>query len=343
MKKLLNTLYITNPDAYLSKYNDNIVVSIDGKEVGAFPIHIFRQIVCFNYTGLSPALMKLAMEKNINITFFTPYGNFCGRVVGKSYGNIYVRKKQYKLCDGEQSLEFVRNIIYAKAYNSKKVLIRSKNDHKDKIDVVRIEKAIDNINSSMQELKIAQNKDSIRGIEGNIAREYFSVLDELILKQREDFYMVERSKRPPKDRFNALISFMYSVYTNEIAAALEGVGIDSYAGFFHTDRPGRVSMALDIIEEFRSIIIDKFCLSLINLNEINKHHFEMKENGASLLNKKGREIVLGKWKEKEDEEIYHYYLEEKIKIGLLAHVQAQLLNSYIQEEIPSYPPYMQKG
>jgi len=183
----------------------------------------------------------------------------------------------------------------------------------------------------------------VRGIEGIIARGYFSVLDELIIKQREDFFFIDRSKRPPMDRFNALISFLYSLLTNNIAAALEGVGIDSYAGFFHTDRPGRVSMALDIIEEMRAFLVDKFTLSMINLNRINKNHFEVKENGATLLNEKGRQVVLENWNKREQEEIYHPFLEENIKIGLLPHVQALLLNSYLRGDIEAYPPFMIGG
>ena len=335
MKKLLNTLYVTNPDYYLKKEGRNISVTLDSKRVARYPIHILKQIVCFNYMGVSPALMKMCMEENVAITFFTPYGKYCGRVIGASYGNIYTRKKQYKMQESEESLDFVKNIIYAKAYNSRKILIRGKLDHKDKVDVLRLEEAIDAIKILMLEIRNCSNKDSVRGIEGTIARFYFSVLDELIIKQREDFYFIERSKRPPMDRFNALISFLYSLLTNNIAAALEGVGIDSYAGFFHTDRPGRVSMALDIIEEMRALLVDKFSLSMINLGRINKNHFEVKENGATLLKEKGRQIVLENWNKKEQDEIYHTFIEENIKIGLLPHIQAQLLNSYIRGDIES--------
>lgn len=342
MINLLNILYLTNPDYYIKREGENIVVTHEGKRIKAFTIHIFRQIVLFNYMGISPAAMKLCMVNNIMITFFTPNGRYCGRVVGNSYGNIYNRKKQYLLSDSDESIDFVKNIIYAKAYNSRKVLIRGKLDNKEKIDISKMEFSIDFIKDQMKQITKASNKDTIRGIEGNIAREYFSAIDELIIKQREDFFMVERSKRPPMDRFNALLSFMYSIFTNEITAALEGVGVDPYAGFFHTDRSGRCSMSLDIIEEFRSVILDKFCLSLINYGRINKNHFIIKENNATLLNEKGRDLVLQYWNKREQEEVNHYYLDKKVKIGLLAHVQAQLLNSYIRGDIPSYPPYMQK-
>ena len=343
MKKLLNVLYVTNPDYYLRKEGLNVVVTLEGKRMGRFPIHILRQIVCFNYMGVSPDLMKLCMEEHVPITFFTPYGKYCGRVVGASYGNIYTRKKQYRLAESEASLDVARNMIYAKAYNSRKVLIRGRLDHKETLDSERVQEAIDAMKTWMAEIKTCKDKDSLRGMEGVIARLYFSVLDELIVKQRDDFYFIERSKRPPMDRFNALLSFFYAILANETAAALEGVGIDAYAGLFHTDRPGRVSMALDMIEEMRAFVVDKFCLSLVNLNRIDKRHFEVKENGACLLNDKGREIALNQWNKRAQEEIIHPFTEEKIKLGLLPHVQAQLLNAYLREDIEAYPPFMMGG
>lgn len=342
MKKLLNTLYVTNPDAYLKREGLNIVVSVDNKRLGRYPIHILKQIICFNYMGISPALIKLCMENNVSVSFYDPYGRFCGRVVGKSFGNIYTRKKQYKLSESEESLDFVKNIIYAKAYNCRKLLIRGKLDHKDKIDISKVENVIGSIKVMMGQITEASSKDEIRGIEGKIASDYFSVFDELIIKNRNKFYFNGRNKRPPLDRVNAMLSFLYSILTNEIASALEGVGIDSYAGFFHTDRPGRVSMALDIIEEMRAFLVDKFVLSLINLNRIDETKFEVKENGATLLNEKGRNIILSYWNKRSHEEIYHPFIEENIQIGLLPHIQAQLLNSYIRGDIDSYPPYIRK-
>lgn len=342
MKKLLNTLYVTNQDAYLKREGLNIVIELYGKRVKRYPIHILKQVVCFNYMGMSPALMKLCMEENVNVSFYDPYGRFCARLVGKSYGNIYVRKKQYELSESDESLDFVKNIIYAKAYNCRKLLIRAKLDHKDKIDLLKVEKVIENIKKMMLQIPEAKSKDEVRGIEGRIASDYFSVFDELIIKNRDQFYFNGRSKRPPLDRVNAMLSFLYSILTNEIASALEGVGIDSYAGFFHTDRPGRMSMALDIIEEMRAILVDKFVLSLINLNRIDKSKFEIKENKATLLNDKGRNQILSYWNERSHEEIYHPFIETKIQIGLLPHVQALLLNSYIRGDIDFYPPFLKK-
>ncbi len=343
MKKLLNTLYISKENVYLSKEGENVVILEEGKTIGRFPIHILDGIVSFSYVGVSPSLMKFCNEKNLLLSFFTPYGRFCGRVIGETNGNVLLRRKQYQMADGVESVEFTSNLIYSKAYNSKKILQRALRDHKDKIDTQRILFAIDSITNLMDEIRISEDKDQIRGIEGTIARVYFSVFDELIINQRKDFYFIERSKRPPLDRLNALLSFLYSMLTYDIQSALEGVGIDSYVGFFHVDRPGRCSMALDLLEEFRGFLCDRSALSMINLSIINKNHFIEKENGAILLNEKGRDKVLEYWQKRKHDIIEHPFLKEKIKIGLLPHVQSMLLNRYIRGDLESYPPFLMKG
>lgn len=343
MKKLLNTLYITNEEYYLSKDNENIVVLHEGKSIARYPIHIIGQIICFNYVGCSPAFMQMCIENNVNLSFLSPYGKFCGRVIGATNGNVLLRRKQYKMAENNQSLEFVRNIIYAKAYNSRKVLLRAVRDHKEKVNVDRILETADAIQTYANQIKTAPDKDSIRGIEGSIARIYFSGFDDMITQQKNDFYFDYRTKRPPMDRVNALLSFLYSILTVDCQAALEAVGIDSYVGFFHTDRPGRRSMALDLIEEFRAYIVDRTALSLINLMIISKKDFEVKENGAVLLNEKGRAKVLEYWQKKKNIEIVHPFLEQKIQLGLLPHVQAMLLNRYIHGELSGYPPFLMKG
>lgn len=344
MKKLLNTLYITKEDVYLSKESENIVIQKEGQVLGRFPFHIIENIVCFNYAGASPSLMKYCMENNILISFHTPNGKYCGRVIGKTNGNVLLRKEQYRMSDSEElSVEFVRNIIYAKAYNSRKLLQRLVRDHSSTVDVLRVNNSIDKIKIYMEEIKNAKSKDSIRGLEGSIAREYFSSFDEMILNQREDFYFFQRSKRPPTDNVNALLSYLYSLLTNEMISALEGVGIDSYVGFFHVDRPGRASMALDMMEELRAYMCDRAALTLINNKIINKNDFETKENDAVLLNSKGRDKIFEYWRNRKNETIIHPYLEENIKIGLLMHVQAMLLNRYIRGDLEAYPPFLIKG
>lgn len=343
MKKLLNTLYVTREDAYLAKEGENIVIKEYGKVIGRFPIHILEGIVCFNYQGASPDLVKLCGDNNIIISFLTPQGRFCGRYVSASSGNVLVRREQYRMADDDRSIDFVRNIVYAKGYNSSKIIKNFVKDHKDVVDMPRIQKSLELIDDTLIDVKFSNDKDMLRGLEGVIARAYFDVFDELIIQQREDFYFIGRNRRPPLDRVNALLSYMYAILTYDCQSALEAEGIDSYVGFMHVDRPGRISMALDLCEEMRSYLVDRACLSMINLRIINKKDFEVKENGAVLLNDKGREKVLKYWQENKQREIQHPFIGEKIKLGLLPHVQSRLLNRYLRGDLNSYPPFMMRS
>lgn len=343
MKKLQNILYLTIDDAYLSKDGENVVIIKDSKILKRFPIHILDGIMCFNYTGVSPALMKFAMENNLLISFFTPEGKFCGRVIGKTNGNVLLRRRQYQIADSNDSLEFVQNIIYAKIFNSRKVLKRAIRDHREKIDSEKLLSTIDFIDLALKNIWKTDSKDSLRAIEGNVASRYFACFDEMIVSQRDEFYFIDRNRRPPEDNTNALLSFMYSLLTYEMQSALEGVGIDSYVGFFHVDRPGRSSMALDMIEELRAYMCDRFALTMINKNIITAKDFEKKETGAVLLNDKGRAKVLENWQKRKQDEIKHPFINEKIKIGLISHVQAMLLNRYIRGDLEAYPPFLMKG
>ncbi len=343
MKKLQNILYLTIDDAYLSKDGENVVIIKESKVLKRFPIHILDGIMCFNYTGVSPALMKFAMENNLLISFFTPEGKFCGRVIGKTNGNVLLRRRQYQIADSNDSLEFVQNIIYAKIFNSRKVLKRAIRDHRGKIDSEKLLSTIDFIDLALKNIWKTDSKDSLRAIEGNVASRYFACFDEMIVSQRDEFYFIDRNRRPPEDNTNALLSFLYSLLTYEMQSALEGVGIDSYVGFFHVDRPGRSSMALDMIEELRAYMCDRFALTMINKNIITAKDFEKKETGAVLLNDKGRAKVLENWQKRKQDEIKHPFINEKIKIGLISHVQAMLLNRYIRGDLEAYPPFLMKG
>ncbi len=287
--------------------------------------------------------MKFAMENNLLISFFTPNGKYCGRIIGKTNGNVLLRREQYRYADDPRNIEFVKNIIYAKIYNSKKILQRALRDHGTKLDVGRLDQVIDDLDKLLKYILKEKDSNSIRAIEGNAAQKYFSVFDEMILSQREDFYFINRNRRPPLDPVNALLSFTYSLLTYEMQSALEGVGIDSYVGFFHVDRPGRASMALDMIEDLRGYMCDRLVLTLINKNIVSKKDFELKENGAVLLNEKGRGKVLENWQKRKQDEILHPYINEKVKIGLIPHVQALLLNRFIRGDLEAYPPFLIKG
>ena len=276
MKKLLNTLYITKENAYISKDGENVVVLEEGKAIGRYPIHILSKIICFNYIGVSPAIMKLCNENLVGISFLTPEGRYCGQVIGEKNGNVLLRREQYRMAEDDTSLEFVRNIIYAKALNSKKVLNRAIRDHKDKIDESKLKETVENMQIIMEEIKNTDNKDIIRGLEGTLAKLYFNCFDDMIIRNKDDFVFLSRTKRPPLDKVNAMLSFLYTLLSLEVKSALEATGIDSFVGFFHTDRPGRASMALDIMEELRAYMVDRTVLSMINLGIVTKKDFEQK-------------------------------------------------------------------
>lgn len=340
MKKLLNTLYLTQEDFYLTKEGDNIVIKKDGNVVSRFPFRIIDGIVCFSYLGASPALIKLCTENQINLSFHTPQGRFCGRYVGSTNGNVLLRREHYRLADREESLEYAKRFILAKISNSRKYLLRFRRDHREKIDGSLFEEVNSELTWALESVQVADNKDSLRGIEGQAANQYFRIFNDLVLTDKETFIFGGRSKRPPLDCINVLLSFGYSLLTYECQSALEAVGLDSYVGFFHTDRPGRASLALDLVEEFRSYIVDRFVFSVINKGQLTKKHFEFKENGSILLTEKGRATFIELWQKRKHVEVEHPFTEEKVKLMLLPYVQAQLLAKAIRGDIDSYPPFM---
>ena len=340
MRKLLNTLYITNEEYYLARDGENIIIKEDGKTIRRFPIHILEGIVCFNYVGASPGVVKLCNENNISITFLTPNGRFCGKFIGVTNGNVLLRRTQYRISDDDRSLMIAKRCIEAKLINSRKVYLRLLRDHPDKIDSQKIQKVTDYLYNQIQVVNDIREKESLRGVEGDAARIYFQQFDSLILSQQEDFKFVMRSKRPPMNRVNAMLSFLYSMLTYEVQAALETIGLDSYVGFFHNDRPGRASLALDMIEELRAYMVDRLVLTMINRNQISKSDFEVKENDAVLLNEKGREKILTEWQKRKQIEITHPFIKETIPIGLIPYVQAQLLSRHIRGDLDEYPPFI---
>ncbi len=343
MKKLLNTLYVTSSDNYLSLDGENVVIKKEDQEVMRLPLLNVESIVTFGYTGASPALMRACAEKNIALCFLSPNGRFLARIVGEVHGNVLLRKKQYRVSDDEQqSLSIAQNMIIGKLYNSRWVIERATRDHAMRIDVDKLKKASELIKNSIEMVKTCETLEQLRGVEGESAIRYFGVLDELILQQKEDFKFINRSRRPPLDKVNALLSFAYTLLANDVSSALEGVGLDPYVGFLHRDRPGRVSLALDLMEEMRSVIADRFVISLINKREVNNKGFSVKENGAVIMNDATRKVFLSAWQERKQETITHPYLEEKIKWGLLPHVQAMLLARHLRGDLEAYPPFLWK-
>lgn len=343
MRKLLNTLYITSEDLFLSCQNDNVVVSRGGDVVSRFPLLNLTGIVTFSYAGATPALMGECAKRGIQLTFMTPNGRFLARVNAMSQGNVLLRREQYRIADSEaRSCRIARGIITGKVFNSRWVLERALRDHALRIDQTRVKAASERLRQALALIQQTEALDLLRGLEGEAAVQYFSVFDELILSQRADFSFDGRNRRPPQDNVNAMLSFAYTLLASDCAAALESNGLDAYVGFLHRDRPGRKSLALDLEEELRAPFADRLVLTLINNRIIQDKHFDRQESGAVLLNDAGRKLFLKHWQEKKRDEITHPYLKEKMPWGLIPHVQALLLARYIRNDLDGYPPFLWK-
>ena len=343
MRRLLNTLYVLTADTYLSLENENVVVNYEDKILGRFPLQLFEQICYFGYKGASPALMGECARRGIGLSFFRESGRFLAKVCGNNHGNVLLRKEQYRVSDDtERSCLLARNFIVGKIYNSRGLLDRTRRDHGLVVDSALLQTASSRMLQLTRQARKAVNLDALRGIEGEAASVYFSVFNEMILQNKKCFVFNGRVKRPPTDAVNALLSFAYTMLANDCASALEGVGLDSYVGFLHRDRPGRISLALDLMEEFRSVVADRFVLTLINNRMINQKSFKVQENGSVLLSDEAKKIVLNEWQERKKQVITHPFLNEKLPWGLVPHIQAQLLARYLRGDLEEYPCFMWK-
>lgn len=343
MRKMLNTLYITSEDLFLSYSNENVVVNRSGEVAARFPLLNLEGIITFSRGGATPALMGECARRGIQFSFMTPSGGFLARVNGMTQGNVLLRRAQYRMADDEEKSCWVaRNMITGKVFNGRWVLERALRDHALRIDQERVKAVSDQLQHLLVGIRSATTLDSLRGLEGDAAMHYFSVFDELILSQKEDFSFDNRNRRPPRDNVNAMLSFAYTLMANDCAAALESVGLDAYVGLLHRDRPGRKSLALDLEEELRAPFADRLVLTLINNRTIQSKHFERQQGGAVFLNEEGRRLFLKYWQEKKRDEMTHPFLKEKIPWGLVPHVQALLLARYIRGDMDGYPPLMWK-
>lgn len=343
MKKLMNTLYVTSEDSYLSLDGENVVVLDKEREIGRLPLHNLEGIVSFGYRGTSPALMGACAERNISLCYLTPQGKFLARVSGKIKGNVILREQQYRsFLDEKKSLEVAKNCITGKIYNARWVLERATRDHSMQVDVEKLKAASENLKNSLSLVRDCQSTEQLRGFEGEAAKVYFGVFDELILQQKKDFSFHGRSRRPPMDNVNALLSFVYTLLTNMVTSALETVGLDPYVGCFHTERPGRASLALDLVEELRPVLADRFVVSLINKRMVTGKGFKAKENGAVLMDDETRKILLTEWQNKKKETLMHPFLNEKVEWGIVPYVQAMLLARYLRGDLDGYPPFLWK-
>ncbi len=308
MRKLLNTLYVVSPERYLALEGETVLVLEQGKTVARVPLHNLEGIVTFGYTGASPALMGACVKHNISLCFMSQHGRFLASVAGEMKGNVVLRKQQYRISDDEtQSVRIARNMIVGKLHNSRWILERATRDHPLQVDVEELKKASSNLAGSINQLMESSLLEEIRGIEGNAASQYFSMIDQLILRNKQDFFFRERNRRPPLDNMNAMLSFLYTLLANDCTSALSSVGLDPYVGFLHCERPGL-----------------------------------QKENGAVLMTDSGRNTIIKAWQQKKKEVIKHPFLEEKIEWGLIPYAQSLLLARYIRGELDEYPVFLWK-
>lgn len=343
MKRHLNTLYILSEGAYVAKESETVVVRLDGEPRMQLPILALGSIVCFGRVSCSPALMNFCSERNVSISFLSTHGRFLAKVVGPIHGNVLLRREQYRRADeAAGTLAIASAIIAAKVMNGRTSILRALRDRPAAGGVESMKQSCGTLSALVGQLTACDSLDSARGIEGAAARTYFGALDAMIVQQKEEFFFRERSRRPPLDRVNALLSFVYTLLMHDVVAALECVGLDPAVGFLHRDRPGRPGLALDLMEELRTWLADRFVLSLINLRQITGDDFQTLENGAVVMHGDGRKRLLAAYQRKKQEELLHPFLEEKVTIGLIPYVQAQLLARHLRGDLDGYPPFFWK-
>ena len=335
MKKLLNTLYITRQETYLHKERETIVIKQGDNKLGQFPSLALEAIHCFGRVSVSPFLLGYLAEQGIALSFYTDYGRFLARVQGPETGNVLLRRSQYRWADdSEKSLSIARLMIAAKVANSRATLQRDLRNHGDQPE---LQLAVKQLAVSLRNVQHASSRESLMGLEGDAASNYFSVLPSRI--RNKEFTFDGRARRPPSDPVNALLSFAYSMITQDCVSALQGVGLDPYVGFLHQDRPGRPGLALDLVEEFRAGWADRLVLTLINRQQLKPREFVTEASGAVRLSDDGRKVFLSNYQEKKREELTHPYLKETVTIGLLPYCQALLLARHLRGDLAYYTPW----
>ena len=343
MRRLLNTLFVTSEDIYLSLDGENVVASRDKREAARYPLHTLSGIISFSYAGASPALMGACAERNVSLAFCTPRGRFLARVTGESSGNVLLRRAQYRAADDPgRCCRIARSMIFGKLYNARWSMERTRRDHGLRLDSAALSAVSAQLKELLPQIAEETSVDRLRGLEGAGAALYFGVFDQLILGEKPLFSFQTRNRRPPMDPVNALLSFAYSLLNYDCASALESVGLDAYVGFLHRDRPGRTSLALDLMEELRPCMAERFVLTLVNNHIIGKSHFEFRENGAVFLNDAGRRSFLKHWQDRKREQLTHPYLQEKLPWGLIPYIQALLLARTLRDDLEDYPPFLWK-
>ncbi|MDA8410501.1 MAG: type I-C CRISPR-associated endonuclease Cas1c [Treponema sp.] len=340
MRKLLNTLYVSSQGSYLHQDGETVVVEREKVKVLQLPLHALSGIVCFGNVLCSPFLLGSCAERDIGISFLSEHGRFLAAVRGPVSGNVLLRRRQYRLADDPEFTRSVAaNIVGAKLANCRVVLNRALRDHGARLDETSLRAAEEAIDRIIDKIPAMPDVDGVRGLEGLGAAEYFAVFGDLIIERQSEFPFAERNRRPPLDPVNAMLSFVYTLLAHDVRSALETVGLDPAVGFLHRDRPGRPSLALDLMEEFRPAIADRLVLSLINRRQVEPRGFEKAANGAVTMDAETRKTVLVQYQIRKQEEIRHYFIEETVPIGLLFFIQANLMARCIRGDIDGYPPF----
>lgn len=340
MRKLLNTLYVTTQGVYLHREGETVVAEREQKVVMRLPIHTLQSLVCFGNVLVSPFLLGLCAERGVHVSFLTESGRPLASVDGGRSGNVLLRVAQMKAADDPtKCAEIARSMVVGKVLNARTVLQRRLRDHgsdeASEIAVVRLANVV-------QRLRGAETTDAIRGLEGEAAAHYFGAFNSLLVAQAEDFRICDRNRRPPRDPMNALLSFLYVLLAHDCAGAVKSVGLDSQVGFLHALRPGRASLALDLMEEFRAFFADRLALSLVNRGQVRRKDFVFSESGAVVMSETARKAVLVEWQNRKKEQLVHPFLGEKVDVGLLPFVQAQLLARHLRGDLDAYPPFIVK-
>ena len=342
MKKHLNTLFVTTQGAYLAKDGETVAVRIDGEVALRVPLHTLGAIVCFGNVGCSPFLMGFCGERNVGLSFLTENGRFLARVQGPVSGNVLLRREQYRRADDPVfSARIAAACVLGKVANCRTVLLRARRDHADRVDTAALQQAADRLSASMRRLQDDLDLDAVRGIEGDAARVYFEAFDHLIVREKDHFFMRGRSRRPPLDRVNCLLSFLYTLVLHDLRSALESVGLDPAVGYLHRDRPGRAGLALDLMEEFRPMA-DRLALSLINLGQLQAGDFVFSDSGAVRMSDAARKTLLVAYQKRKQEEMVHPFVDERMSLGLFFHMQALLFARMLRDELDGYPPVIWK-
>lgn len=346
MRHHLNTLYVTTQGAWLNKDGENVVVSVDNQERGRVPFHTIGGIVGFGRVLISPPLLGACAEAGMTVNFLTEGGRFLARVEGPVSGNVLLRRAQYRWADNASKRDrIIKSIVAGKILNQRAVVTRAIRDYgasSAKADNDALTAASDRLANIVRRLEKPLDGDQMRGAEGEAGQVYFSIFDLLVRGEKPLFSFNGRSRRPPLDATNAVLSFVYVLLTSDVRGALESVGLDPAVGYLHTDRPGRPSLALDLMEEFRPYYADRLVLSLINRRQLSAKNFRTVDNGATLLTEDGRKAILVAYQERKRDEILHPFLDEKITVGLLWYVQAQLLARHLRGDLDAYPPFIWK-